>query len=132
MTQLTRPRDVEDALRLDVGELVSAHCCAQPAPDDLKADTVCFCVLGGSPQSVVSHEYRVAVDCWASSWEQAITLANEVAGIVSSLPVRELGHEWKTSNLNAMPYLNPDPYRPTLPRASFSADVSLRGTYIDI
>lgn len=128
--QIVAPVDVEDAIREDVGALVAAKCCAPPAPDDLRPNTVCFTSLGGRAQTEVSHIYRISVDCWASTDAEAVALACEVAGIVSSLPVRKLAHEWKTSSLNATPYLNPDPLRPTLPRATFAADVSLRGAYI--
>jgi len=127
--QVVRPIDIEDALRVDLGELAGdAIVCAQPAPDDLVAMTVCVVALGGGAQTQVSHEYDVSVDCWAATWAEAQALACEVAGIVASLPYRTptSGRHYVTAS--AMPpYINPDPRRPLLPRATFRATVGLRG-----
>ena len=109
--QIVAPVDVEDALRQELDAAITdVTCCASPAPDALAAMTVCVTRLGGIPQGPVAHEHDVSVDCWAATPKAAMELADEVVGIVSSLP-----------------YPNPDPYRPLLPRATFRATVGARG-----
>ena len=128
--QVVRPIDIEDSLRVDVAEFLveQVTCCAPPAPDDLAPGTVCFTTLGGAAQSVVSHEYDLSVDCWASTIEGAVALANEVQGIVSTLPYRTTtsGRHYVTSS-PMTPYINPDPRRPLIPRCTFRATVGIRG-----
>lgn len=132
MMQISAPIDIEDALRADVGGLCELRCFAPPAPDSLAPGSVCFTSVGGTAQTEVSHEYSVSVDCWAKDYAQAMADANEVAGIVAALPFMELpsGRCYVTAEINATPYINPDPLRPTLPRATFRAEVGIRGASI--
>lgn len=136
--QIVEPLDIEDALRIDVGEVLKtmtlkpkARCTASPAPDDLKAHTVTFTQLGGADQTEVSHIYDVSVDIWAAKPGDALKLANKVQGIIASLPAREFssGREYKTASAR-IPYSNPDPNRPRLPRYSFNASIGMRGESI--
>lgn len=129
--QLVKPIDIENALRLDVGELLpGVLCCAQPAPDDLHAGTVCFSVKGGSELTAVANSYGVAVDCWASDYGNALELANDVCGAIQRLAILGGSHAvYKTVQVNT-PYPNPDPLRPTLPRATFNVQVGARGVSI--
>lgn len=131
MMQLVAPIDIEDALRQDV-VLLGVETFAPPAPDSLVPPCVCFESLGGTSQTPVSHEYDVSVDCWASTEAEAMALANTVCGLVCSLPIQELqsGRQYVTSDVNATPYLNPDPLRPIVPRATFRVTVSIRGKAI--
>lgn len=137
--QLVGPIDVEDALRSDVAELVpelvgadgAAHGVshlAPPAPDDLEPYTVCYTRIGGTAQSTASHEHSVSVDAWAPTEAEAVRLADVVCGAVATLPMRapSSAREYKTADVN-LPYVNPDPLRPTLPRATFVASVGVRG-----
>ena len=127
--QIVNPIDVEDALRVDLAELLTeTDVYAQPAPDDLAANSVCVNCLGGFPTSPVSHGYDVLIDVWGETPGAAMSLANTVAGYVASLPVRpfESGNEWKTAETNP-PYNNPDPNRPRIPRCSFRATLGIRG-----
>ena len=127
--QLVRPIDIENALRVDLAQFLDADVFAPPAPDDISAGSVQVMSVGGAPQSAVSNEHDVRVDCWAATPADAIALANEAAGIVASLPLRDMdsGRHYLTASLNALPYLNPDPNRPLLPRASFRAELGIRG-----
>jgi len=128
--QLVKPIDIEAALSADLGEKLSGvTCCAPPAPDDLASDTVCVTNVGGGAQSPVSYEHDVSIDCWAATPAAAMELANNVAGYVAALPILTFtsGRCYATSEINATPYLNPDPYRPLLPRATFRASVGIRG-----
>lgn len=131
--QIVQPIDIEDALRVDVGEYASGFlCCAQPAPDDLEPGTVCFMAVGGSSATEVSHEYSVRVDVWERTDADAIASANYIAGVIASLSLRDpaSGRHYLDAQINAIPYLNYDPLRPTMPRASFRVEVALRGVPI--
>lgn len=133
--QIVQPIDIEDALRVDVGEYASdVLCCAQPAPDDLTTPCACFMDVGGVSATIVSHEYSVRVDVWADTYAEANSIADWIAGIVASLPLRdpESGRHYLTAEINSTPYLNPDPMRPTLPRASFRAELALRGVPVQL
>lgn len=130
--QIVQPIDIEDALRIDLVDFSDAYFFAPPAPDDLSANSVQIMSLGGSPQTEVSHEYDARIDCWAQTPEQAFALANEISGIIASLPLRSpsSGRHYNTAELNNLPYLNPDPNRPLLPRVSFRVTVGIRGIEI--
>lgn len=128
--QIVTPIDIEDALRTDLADFVpNVRFFAPPAPDDLAAQSVQVMNVGGGPQSAVSFEHDVRIDCWAATEADALALANTVSGIAASLPYREpaSGRHYTTAELNALPYLNPDPNRPLLPRASFRASLGIRG-----
>ena len=131
--QLVKPIDIEDALRTDMAEAAEQWTCfAPPAPDDLAAGSLMVTSLGGGPATAVSFDHDVSIDCWASTMAAAMQMANDAAGIVASLPLREFasGNCYLTAEINALPYINPDPNRPLLPRATFRATVGIRGTAI--
>lgn len=128
--QIVKPIDIEDALRVDLSEIVAnVRIFAPPAPDDLGARCVQVMCVGGAKQTAVSFEYSVRIDCWESTEAAAIALANDVAGAVNALIFGEpqSGRHYVTAEINATPYINPDPNRPTLPRASFRAEIGIRG-----
>lgn len=132
--QITQPRDVEDCLRTDIGAILARMgrdvlCCAPPVPDDLKPNTVCFTSTGGVPVAVVAYSHGVSVDCWAATDADAMSLANEICGIVGAIGYYETRYVYPDTDIN-LPYLNPDPDRPLLPRATFNANVTLRGESI--
>lgn len=127
--QIVNPIDIEDALRIDLAEaLENATVYAQPAPDNVSANSACVRSLGGFSASPVSHGYDLLIDAWAKTPGSAMTLALQVQGIVASLPFREFssGRDWKTAEAG-VPYNNPDPNRPLMPRCTFSATVGIRG-----
>lgn len=131
--QVVKPIDIEDSLRIDVAEFLDQGitCLAPPAPDDLSAMTVCFVALGGGQQTAVSHEFDLSVDCWASGYAEAVSLADTVQGIMASLPFRDTtsGRQYVTSS-PMVPYVNPDPRRPTLARVTFRATIGIRGSAV--
>lgn len=129
--QVLETIDVEDALREDLAELlgpgVDVH--ASPAPHDLKPQSVAIRQLGGIGNTPVSSIYDVAIDVWGATAGKALTLARHVAWAVSALPMSKLSskRDWKTADAR-VPYANPDPNRPRMPRYSFNAQVCIRGT----
>lgn len=128
--QIVKPIDIEDALRIDLSELMpSLTCCAPPAPDNLKPGTLCVEYVGGAQQTAVSSEYDVSVDVWAKTYDQAIEWANTASGYIAALPILTPASGRHYVTAQCMPaYSNPDPKRPTIPRATFRATVSLRGS----
>lgn len=129
--QIVSPIDIEDALRIDLSEIVpDVTFYTTPVPDDLDADkdSVAFTQLGGGAASPVSNEHDVSVDVWAETPGRAFALANKIQGIVVSLPVRQFksGRDYKSAAA-ILPYNNPDPARPLIPRYTFSATVGIRG-----
>lgn len=126
---LTTPRDVEDALRRDLAPyMTGTTVCAQPAPDALAAKTVCIVALGGGSATPVSYEHDLVAYAWDSTPGDAIALANTVCGLLGSMPLRAsaAGVTYTTCDVDA-PYLDPDPDRPTLPRATVRATIGVRG-----
>lgn len=132
--QIVKPLDIELALCQDVSEYTDATCYTSPAPDALPNLSVCFMSVGGTEQTPVSSEYSVRCDVWAHTFAQALSLSRSIAGIVASLPMREptSGRTYSTVEINATPYLNPDPLRAQMPRVSFRAEIGVRGESIDI
>ena len=129
--QLVKPIDIEDALRTDLATLESGWTCfAPPAPDNLAAKSLMVTSLGGAPETEVSNAHDVSIDVWADTMAEAVEMANKAAGYIASLPLRTFasGRHYLTAEINALPYINPDPNRPLLPRATFRATVGIRGT----
>lgn len=127
--QIVKPIDMEDALPRDLMAWMDGIvACGPPAPDDLQPGTVCVTRLGGGPQSAVAHEHDISVDVWAATPADAMALADEVQGIVATLPMREpvSGAVYTTAD-PMLPYPNPDPHRPLMARATFRATVGARG-----
>ena len=93
-----------------------------------RPNTVAITQIGGTPASAVSLVYDLSIDARAETPARAMALANRANGIVCSLPMRRLksGRDWKS--VRAMvPYENPDPSAPLVPRCTFGADLWLRG-----
>ena len=137
--QLVSPIDIEDAMRKDLSELIESDspitsCFAPPPPDTLSAKSLMVTSLGGTSATAVSNEHDVSVDVWADTPAEAMAAANWAAGRVASLPLRQFssGRHYVTAEINALPYLNPDPNRPLLPRATFRATVNIRGLALRI
>lgn len=131
--QIVKPLDMEDVLPRDLMAWMDGiAACGPPAPDDLRPGTVCVTRLGGGPQSAVSHEHDLSIDCWAATPADAMALADDVQAVVASIPLRTpaSGAVYTTSD-PMVPYPNPDPHRPTLARATFRATVGARGVAID-
>lgn len=128
--QVVSPIDIEDALRIDLAPLL-AQCrvMATPIPPDLKADDVVLTSLGGARVSGASHEYDVGVDCYAEDEGAAVSLANEVHGVMCSLPLRDTSTQYSDVGANT-PYQNNDPRAPQLARRTFRATVICPGTRI--
>ena len=127
--QITSPIDIEDALRTDLAPyLEGITVCAQPAPDDLTAGTVCIVGMGGGAQTAASYEYDLVAYAWAATPAEALARACEVCGLLGSMRYRQSasGTVYTTCESDP-PYLDPDPDRPTIPRATVRTSIGARG-----
>ena len=129
--QVVMPVDIEYALASDLTSLLPNNRIFAPPPrDDLKSGDILITRLGGAPVTPVTHVHDISIDVWGKTEARACALANKVCGIVSSLPFRTLSIDYKSATAN-MPYANPDPKRPNLPRYTFTASVTVRGENIN-
>lgn len=97
---------------------------APPLPPDLKAPLYQFARTGGASSDLVSDSHNVRVHVYGDTWEEAQILANRCVGWMKGVqfsdnPVNSVG-------IMTLPYNNPDPNHPTIPRVSFSAIVGCR------
>lgn len=135
MNELVTPIDIEAALAGYLfGKGVTAS--APPLSADY-ADRLPFVLItrtGGSQRSRVLSTHSIDVDVYAATWAEAQSAANRIAGYVAQAELEDL--TWRdgaltlwcpcyTSKAN-MPYNNPDPRHPNVPRVTFSATVTTR------
>ncbi len=129
--QVVSPIDIEDALYIDLSQLMDGvRFFAPPVPPDLAANDVLIERVGGGRVSGASHEYDVSIDCYADTDESAVELANAIHGLIVSLPLRETSTQYSNTNANA-PYANFDPRAPQLSRQTFRATVICPGNRIN-
>lgn len=125
--QFVIPIDIEDALRQDLGAVLSYRVMAQPIPPDLMAGDVIVYALGGQRVSGVTNSYDVSVDCYASDEASAALMANEVVAAFNTLPVMETAYQYNEAN-GRVPYPNYDQRAPQLARRTFRGSVIVPGT----
>lgn len=135
MNELVTPIDIEAAM---AGWLESngVTASAPPLSQDY-TDRLPFVLItrtGGSQRSRVLSAHSIDVDVYAATWAEAQTSANRIAGIVAKAEAeditwvedgRTLWCPCYTSQAN-LPYNNPDPRHPNVPRVTFSATVTTR------
>lgn len=129
--QVVSPIDIEDALRVDLSALMSGvRFFAPPIPPNLAANDVMITSVGGARVSGASHEYDVSIDCYAASEANAVTLADNVHGLLVSLPLRTTTTQYSSANAST-PYQNNDPRAPQLARRTFRATLVCPGNRIE-
>ena len=135
MNELVRPIDIEAAM---AGWLESngVTASAPPLSQDY-ADRLPFVLItrtGGSQRSRVLSTHSIDVDVYAATWAEAQSAANRIAGIVAKAEAEDLtwGDGGRTlrcpcyTSVSNLPYNNPDPRHPNVPRVTFSATVTTR------
>lgn len=126
------PRDVEAALAEDLAAL-NVH--ATPTPSKLGADLP-YCTVertGGNRTAQVVDTHAVSFDVWAGDWGAANDAAQELFARVAALPTTPgTSVAWLAATADAMPYNNPDPDRPDLPRVTFSARLTCKARIVNI
>jgi hypothetical protein len=125
--QVVEPIDIADALVVDLKQILTNYrIYGIPIPHDVAINDVCIEQLGGSRVSGASNVYDVTFGCYADNDAAANAIANEVAGIVASLPLRETLTQYNAANVNS-PYADYDPRAPHLARESFRASITCPG-----
>lgn len=128
--QVVYPIDIEDALRIDLTALESGfRFFCPPIPPNLQAGDVLITRVGGARVSGASNDYDVSIDCYASDDAEAVLMANEVHGLLASLPLRVTETQYSAARAN-IPYQNNDPRAPQLARQTFRATVTCPGERI--
>ena len=141
MNELVTPIDIEAAM---AGWLESngVTASAPPLSQDY-ADRLPFVLVtrtGGSQRTRVLSTHSIDVDVYAATWAEAQTAANRIAGIVSKAEAEDLtwNEDGRTllcpcyTSIANLPYNNPDPRHPNVPRVTFSATVTTRAFVSEI
>lgn len=117
----SKPIDIESALADALGYA------ATPLPPKFEPPLVGVRCNGGSKPNVAQDRFAVAFHCYAVTWEEAATLAAETMADVLDLDGHELGGQpCHMAESGTLPYVNPDPLRPDVPRMTFSAYLTVR------
>ena len=128
--QVVTPIDIEDALRTDLTAIESGfRFFAPPIPPDLQAGDVLITRVGGARVSGASHDHDVSIDCYAADDASAVEMADDMHGLVVSLPLRNTATQYSASSAN-LPYSNFDPRAAQLVRYTFRATITCPGTRI--
>lgn len=126
---MIRPADIEAII---AGALEDIPAGPPPVPANLSAPYVCIWRTGGSRTAYVIDAFAVSIDVYAQDWASAVELASEVLGTVAGLRGQVVaGTQLGAIAITAMPYANPDPDHPTLPRVTFAAEIIAKATITD-
>ena len=126
MTTIRKPIDVEDALQAAFNT-AGFNACALPLPEHYKLPHVLVRCNGGSSPSFMQTAFSVTLECRAETLAGAFELANSVSGFMLALPGETVGSvPVYTADPQALPYNDPDPNNPTVPRVSCGWTVTTR------
>lgn len=122
---MRKSKDIETALYNELtaaGYSASAHM----LPENLGANLPHIHVVrtGGYEYDFVLEANRVDFDVYAEDAADAMETACDLCGWVRGL-AGDFGY---TSEINTLPYGNPDPRHPTIARATFKAQILTRTT----
>ena len=116
--------DIEDAIQAALNaEGIKAA--APPVPANLSPCVYVY-RTGGNSQNYVQDTHLVSFDCYAHTEAEAMEQADELTKWVRYIVGRDLLTPVYASELVTLPYNNPDPSHPTLPRATFLAQITTR------
>lgn len=119
--------DIETALYdLFVGEGISASAHALPSTLGDTLPHVHVVRTGGYTTDLVLEVNSVDFDVYAADQADAMTVASNLCALVRSLAGTEVGTTCYSSEVETLPYNNPDPRHPTIGRATFKAQISTR------
>ena len=129
--QVVKPIDAADALRVELSSRVGYRVYCSPIRPDLREGDVVITSLGGSAVSAASHAYDLSIGCYASNDALAEYMAEDVAGVIASLPLRDTMTQFNAAQI-AVSYEDNDPRAPQLSRRSFRATVIVPGADLDL
>ena len=128
------PVDVCDLLRIDLlqqarAENIPLDAACTPLPDDLedRLPLVWLTCQGGSRTGMVMDRFTVTLGVYAASWSESMRMARTVMGILLGLPYdADTLAQWRDVQTVSLPYEDPDPDHPTVPRTSMTVTVCVR------
>lgn len=124
---ICRPIDIEDELQAYLNAN-GIRACATPVPANLAPPMCVVWRTGGEQRAYVQDVQRVSIDCYGESVAGAMRTAHDAVALVRDLSGRTIGTFCYASSAS-LPHLNPDPDHPTIPRATFSAEVVTRSEH---
>lgn len=118
-------------------ELITAHAITAagleaappPVPSGLTAPRAVVWRTGGHRIALVIDRSIVSVDVYAPTWGAAMDACARAVAAVQDMAGRiidgvQTGGVW----IITLPYTNPDPDHPTIPRVTFSAEIITKAT----
>lgn len=120
-----RPIDIADAIQqaLNAANIRSG---AAPLPRDIP-DPFCFVVpTGGTSQGVIDS-HSVSVDVYASTDASATNAALDAIKEIRGMESKSYLDSFVYGVETGIPYNNPDPDHPTMPRVTFLLTIRTRG-----
>ena len=119
--------DIETALYdilAEEGYSASAH--ALPATLGASYPHIHVVRTGGYTTDLVIEENSVDFDVYAKNEADAMTAASNLCAFVRSLTGTQVGAPCYASEIETLPYNNPDPRHPTIGRVTFKARITTR------
>ena len=136
--QLMTMIDVADRLRLDLSGVeadgLPVHVVCTPLPSSFQDRLPCCWIrmLGGSRGSVVIDTATLTLHAYASTWLQACNAASLLHARCMQLPFDpDSQTDWKAVDTVSLPYEDPDPDHPSVPRYSFSIGMTVKAVVSD-
>lgn len=128
MGNLVRTVDAADRLRLDLDALsdeagvrLNVGCSPLREDFDRMLPFAWIRMLGGDRHGIVVDSATLSVDVYAATWKQAMDAALDAHMLTARLPYdQDALTDWKAVSALSLPYENPDPDHPSIPRCSFS------------
>lgn len=141
--QVTQVIDIEEALRVDLSAVYEAggktgfSFSATPIPPELgeiPLDNVLVCIrrVGGTRNDLVVDTHSVAIDVYTTTWEEGISEADFLAGVISQLPYQSgMSIQYLTCSIATTPYELPDAENPIFPRVRMLVEIEAKASIID-
>ena len=119
--------DIETALyRILTADGHSASAHAIPASLGASLPHIHVVRTGGSNSDLVIDRHNVDFDVYAADEAAAMTTASNLCAWIWSLAGNTTGVPCYSSEVITLPYNNPDPMHPTIPRATVKAQIMTR------
>lgn len=144
MMQIVSPRDIEDALRIDMTTLYSALGITgvtfsappvEPTLGELPVTgvIVCFRRVGGTRDALVVDTHAVSVDVYAATWGDAIAEGDRLAGVLAQLPYQSsTALQYHSVDIATAPYTLPDTSNPVMPRVRMLIDIIAKAAITEL
>lgn len=131
-----KPLDFAAYVAGEIAAALDMGASATPIPEDL-GDVLPYAVVynvGGyrDRDTRVLDVGAISVDVYADTPALAMSVCGDVAALLDALPDNAGAVQVYAAQVTTLPYDNPDPRHPTLPRATCAADVVTRGEVITL